>query len=151
MILYRKKLQPAPADAVQPAEASDMFTAQELMDIRDKCPALNVMLGLNYCMDSKEFYLDSLKMFADADQREQIRSTFEAHDIQNYRIAVHALKSAALTIGAVLLSDHAKALEMAAKAEDAEFIRAHHDALLEEYTEVLESIGKVIGNEDPDN
>ena len=150
MVSYRTKTAPVQT-AAEPEEKSDMFTPQELMDIRDKCPALNVMLGLNYCMDSREFYLDSLKMFADADQREQIRSTFEAQNIKNYRISVHALKSAALTIGAVLLSDHAKALEMAAKAEDVEFIRAHHDALLEEYTEVLESIGKVIGNEDPDN
>lgn len=120
-----------------------MFTAEELRDIREKCPALNVMMGLNYCMDSKDFYLDSLKLFVEADQREQIASLYAAEDIENYRIAVHALKSASLTIGAVLLSDHAKALEFAAKAGDTDFIRAHHDALLEEYTEILEGIGKV--------
>jgi HPt (histidine-containing phosphotransfer) domain-containing protein len=121
-----------------------MFTPQQMMEIREICPALNVMLGLNYCMDSKDFYLDSLKMFIDADQRDQIRDTYEAKDIENYRIAVHALKSAALTIGAVLLSDHAKALEMAARAQDTAFITAHHDALMEEYTQVLKAIGKVV-------
>ena len=76
-----------------------------------------------------------------------MQGTFEAKDIQNYRIAVHALKSAALTIGAVLLSDHAKALEMAAKAEDTSFIGSHHEALLEEYTALLDAVRKVIEHE----
>ena len=147
MVSYRKKTQPAPVSAAQENPPDDMFTAKELTDIRELCPALNVMLGLNYCMDSKDFYLDSLQMFTDADQREQIQSTYEAKDIQNYRIAVHALKSAALTIGAVLLSDHAKALEMAAKAEDTAFIGSHHEALLEEYTALLDALRKVIEHE----
>ena len=145
IVTYREKEQPHPAARKQEEEAvEDMFTTEEIHEIWEKCPALHVMTGLNYCMDSKEFYLDSLRMFLDADQREQITGAYDAKDIQNYRIAVHALKSAALTIGAVLLSDHAKALEMAAKAEDTDFIHAHHDALIEEYTQVLEGIGKVV-------
>ena len=122
----------------------DMFTIEEMQEIREKCPALNLMTGLNYCMDSKEFYLDSLKMFVDTDQREAINGYYAAEDITNYRIAVHALKSAAMTIGAVLLSDHAKTLEMAAKAGDTALIDSRHEALMEEYTEVLEGIRKVV-------
>ena len=146
MVSYREAPPPSSSSPAAPKqeENTDMFTTEELREIWEKCPALNVMTGLNYCMDSREFYLDSLKMFMEADQREQITSLYAAEDIENYRIAVHALKSSALTIGAVLLSDHAKALEFAAKANDTDFIRAHHDALMEEYTTVLEGIGKVV-------
>ena len=140
----RPKAAPEPKEPEEETTEMDMFTIEEMQDIREKCPALNLMTGLNYCMDSKEFYLESLQIFIDADQRETIAGHYAAEDITNYRIAVHALKSAALTIGAVLLSDHAKALEMAAKANDTAFIRSHHDALMEEYTEVLEGIGKVV-------
>ncbi len=53
---------------------------------------------------------------------------------------VHALKSTSLTIGAEALSAQAKALELAGKKGDADYIREHHPALLRSYTELCEQI-----------
>ncbi|MCI5612992.1 MAG: hypothetical protein MR356_01465, partial [Agathobacter sp.] len=56
----------------------------------------------------------------------------------------HALKSTSLTIGAVSVSEKAKALELEAKAENIEFIRLHHQETMEEYEELMDGIRKVI-------
>lgn len=59
--------------------------------------------------------------------------TIEHEDsLNHYRIRVHALKSTAAIIGAVSLSGLAKILEMAARGEDRERIRALHPILMEE-------------------
>ena len=57
---------------------------------------------------------------------------------------MHALKSTSLTIGAAHLSEAAKALEMAAKDGDADYIRSHHKAALDEYIELMGRIKEIL-------
>ena len=57
-----------------------------------------------------------------------------------YRIAVHTVKSKSLTIGAVSLSENAKAMEAAAKEGDSEYIDANHASLISQYRQVTEYI-----------
>ena len=99
---------------------------------------------MGYCMDSKEFYLDTLQGYADTDKRQDIQAAFDGRDIENYRILVHSLKSTSLTIGAVQLSEHAKTLEYAARDGNTDMIRERHADLMIEYTDTLEGIGKVL-------
>ena len=56
-----------------------------------------------------------------SDKAVKMSQFFEGEDWENYRTIVHALKSTSLTIGAVQLSEEAKALEMAAKEENVIF------------------------------
>ncbi|MBQ4283357.1 MAG: response regulator [Lachnospira sp.] len=51
---------------------------------------------------------------------------------EEYRIEVHALKSTAATVGALLLSKLARLLEVASKEEDVDKIKALHPILMEE-------------------
>ncbi|MBR4555627.1 MAG: response regulator [Ruminococcus sp.] len=127
----------------EPAE-EDSFTLTELYGIREKCPQLDLLMGLGYCMDSKEFYLDTLEGYLEADKRGELEKAFADRDIKNYGIIAHSLKSTSLTVGAVLLSEHAKAMEFAAKREDAGYIDNNHDELIKEYSGLLEGIGKVL-------
>lgn len=124
--------------------SEDSFTAEELRDLNLLCPQLSIVTGMGYCMDSREFYIDTLKGFVDSDRREQLQKTFDEHDMENFRICVHGLKSSALTIGAMVISEHAKALEIAAKEHDYEFIEKIYGTLALEYTQLLEGIGKVL-------
>lgn len=68
----------------------------------------------------------------------------ESKDWDNYRILVHALKSTSLTIGAVSLSEGAKALEMAAKDGDVDYILSHNQEVMEKYTGLLNVLRKVL-------
>ena len=68
----------------------------------------------------------------------------EKKDWKNYRIEVHALKSASANIGADRLSTEAKEHEDAAAAENEEFITQNSDGLLEDYRNLLSEIRVVL-------
>lgn len=106
-----------------------MFSFLAILDIG----GLNTAIGMKYCMNDVDFYLEMLDEFTESfdDRADKLISSFEKKEIDKYRIAVHSLKSASKTIGAQHLSDRAKALEDAAKDNNYEYIAAHHEELLE--------------------
>ena len=65
-------------------------------------------------------------------------------DLANYRVVVHAIKSTSLTIGAVELSEKAKALELAAADGDADYVRAHNDEMVAMYSDILHKIQEAL-------
>ncbi len=105
----------------------------------------NVDLGLDYCAGDQDFYREMLRMFRDQGQgkRDEIVSLYESGDWAEYAVKVHALKSTSLTIGAEGFSAQAKALELAGKAGDGDFIREHHAALLHAHEELCGQLAGV--------
>lgn len=93
---------------------------------------LNTAIGMKYCMNDVEFYLEMLEEFTQSSEEriEKLESALSAGDQDKYRTAVHSLKSASRTIGAEKLSETAKALEDAAKEHNSDYITAHHDELI---------------------
>ena len=85
-----------------------------------------------------------LKTFVESEKSEDIAAFYELKDLENYRIRVHALKSTAMSIGAVELSEMAKQLELAAKEENYYFIESHHSDALKEYRRILDGISGVL-------
>ena len=83
-----------------------------------------------------------LTTFADTARADKIQAAFDSGDWKNYQIVVHALKSTSLSIGATALSDRAKALELAAKDGDLDFITANHADLMTAYKKVREEIAR---------
>ena len=73
-----------------------------------------------------------------------MEKAFETNDMKQYAILAHSLKSTSMTIGAVLLSDHAKLLEFAAKEGNEEYIKKNHKSVMEEYSSLLDGIRKVL-------
>lgn len=102
--------------------------------------------GIQYCGGDREFYVELLTKFEkDAEKKKtEISNFFQKEDWRNYQILVHALKSTAKMVGAVSLSENAKAAEMAAKNQDAEYIREHHDPLLSQYDQVAHGIRDIL-------
>ena len=98
--------------------------------------------GIQYCRDDRAFYEELLIKFAEAAARKgaEIDGFFRQEDYENYAILVHALKSTAKMLGADSLSEEAKAAEAAAKAHDADYIRAHHAELMDAYQQVAQHI-----------
>jgi hypothetical protein len=68
----------------------------------------------------------------------------ETNDIQSYTICVHALKSACGFIGADVLSEAAKALEMAGKGGDLNYIQGHNSKFLTDLEILLGNVKNVI-------
>ena len=73
-----------------------------------------------------------------------METLYRAKEWDNYRIAVHSLKGNALTIGALQLSSHAKALEFAARDRRFADLDELHPAVLREYAELLTAIHRQI-------
>ena len=117
---------PVGAQTIKPADegADDAF--------------IDTKIGLEFSADDPEIYQEMLSMFAEGREEEKgkiEKALADAH-WKNYTTGVHALKSTALTIGAKTLSEQAKALEAAGKKEDADYIHAHHEAVMELYDRV---------------
>lgn len=106
-------------------------------------PELDVETGIAYCMN-EEFYEEILKEYVRLDNIDSMQQFMNAKDWDNYRTLVHALKSTSLTIGAVSLSEHAKALEMAAKDGDEDYILTNHQAVMEEYESLLDKLKAIL-------
>lgn len=103
---------------------------------------INTELGIHYCNDSTEDYLDVLRVYCDIGTAriEELRRCCRQGDWAQYTILVHAVKSTSLSIGAVTLSELAEALENAGKNQDGETIRAGNEDMLAEYSRILRVI-----------
>ena len=71
-----------------------------------------------------------------AEKLAEISALYESANWPDYAVKVHALKSTSLTIGAEELSTQAKALELAGKGGDVDYIQENHPALLRGYVEL---------------
>ena len=109
-----------------------------------KLEGLDVKIGLTYCMNEEDFYVEMLQEYIKADKLSDMKQFFAAEDWRNYKTTVHALKSTSLTIGAAHLSERAKALELAAKDGDVGYIRSHHNDTLEEYVGLIDKLKEIL-------
>lgn len=102
---------------------------------------LNVDNGILYC-GGKEEYLEVLAAYCMEGEEEQQRleDFYESRDWMNYTIVVHALKSGMKNIGADVLSEKAKALELAGKNNDIDFILGNHADMIAEYRRMVEML-----------
>jgi CheY-like chemotaxis protein len=108
---------------------------------------IDTQTGLRYCQNDEDFYRQILLNYVEngpGKLKDADRFCAE-RDFSNYEIVVHSLKSTSRMIGAAKLSDLAKALEDAAKDEDHEFIRTHHETAMAEYKRLVDGITKACG------
>lgn len=107
---------------------------------------LDVDTGLMYCMNNEEFYESIIREFRSSNKYEEIQEAFDRCDLKNYSVNVHGVKSSALTIGANKVSELAKNLEFAAKAEDVDYIKGNHYVFMRAYGELLDNLDEVYGS-----
>ena len=107
---------------------------------------LDVDTGLMYCMNNEEFYESIIREFRSSNKYEEIQEAFDRCDLKNYSVNVHGVKSSALTIGATKVSELAKNLEFAAKAEDVDYIKGNHYVFMRAYGELLDNLDEVYGS-----
>ncbi len=102
--------------------------------------------GLSYTGGDVEAYYDILSVFIKKGEEklDVIRDYYESENWKNYIIEVHALKSSSLGIGCTTLSDIAKSLEAAGKAEDYSTIHDNNAEMLSLYERVLDEGRKML-------
>jgi len=96
---------------------------------------------------SYELYQMVVKQFVLSHKacRQEILSYFEAMNIKDYTVKVHALKSSARIVGAMELSKEAEYLESCGNEENEAEIQAKTMNLLKHYDEVCDNLDKKYG------
>lgn len=107
-------------------------------------PELDVLLGLEYSISDKDFYLEMLHMFVQQSKIPQLNQYYEEENWERYHNLIHALKSTALSVGLVRLSEEARQLEYAAKRKDYEYIKAFHKEVMEYYDECIRKLNDIL-------
>ena len=100
--------------------------------------------GMDYCGGDEDFYKELLADYADNkdDKLTELKQYFDSKDLKNYEIRVHAIKSTSKLIGAMALSDEAKALEDAAKGGDESLINEKHPDFIQKYENLMKVISE---------
>jgi len=134
-IKVEKKEEPVPKE-----EEKDAVSLAELKKWKTAVPELDVLLGLEYSIGDKDFYLEMVRMFAGQSKIPKLNQHYEEADWDKYHNLVHALKSTALSIGLVRLSEEARQLEYAAKRKNYEYITINHTEVMGYYEECINKL-----------
>ncbi|MCR4991276.1 MAG: response regulator [Lachnospiraceae bacterium] len=125
--------------------AADSYDKKILSDFAKRFSFLDVATGMTYCLNSEEFYESIIKEYRTSNKYEEIQEKYDDAELEEYAVLVHGVKSTSLTIGALKVSEMAKGLEFAAKAEDIEYLKANHYAFMRAYGELLDNLDEVYG------
>lgn len=96
---------------------------------------IDVDLGMQYCGGMEDMYKEFIKMFCDRKEETQkkLQDAFDAENWKDYTTFIHALKSGSLSVGGKILSEQAKALEMAGHENKIDYIKENHHKAVELY------------------
>ena len=108
--------------------------------LSERFSMLDTKVGMGYCMEDEDFYIEMIQTYVDEDKTKVLVDSYEAEDWKNYGTYAHAIKSTSLNIGATTLSEHAKELEHAADARNLDYIKEHHQSVVEEYNAMLNQL-----------
>lgn len=102
---------------------------------------LDVEKGILYCNGIEQYQKVLRGYCEDWKQAGMLaEQSFELQDWKNYTIAVHGLKSAMKSIGAMDISEEARKLEFAGKELRIDYIMEHHSSLMEKYRNLFLSL-----------
>lgn len=126
--------------------AQEKRPKEELEQLQEWLPTVQVKLGLSYCGGKVDDYLSILKLVYESSESQlrDLKLLYEKPDLGSFTIQIHGLKGQLLNIGAKELSNDAKYLEQAGKEEDISFINANLESFVKQYRELLELLEEVL-------
>ncbi len=138
-------------DAWLPKEKKMPYVSEEGGDYVPsfEIPGIDVRVGVQMTGGNERNYLRALSAFYKdgTEKLERLAESFERGDTKNYAACAHAVKGAGASVGAVKLSSFAKALELAAKNENLNYIRKNHETFADEFRTLLSNIRYVVAPE----
>ena len=101
--------------------------------------------AMRYFTGGEEGFVELLELYyMDGTRKTELLKELAGSDLSRYRTEVHALKSAAANIGAMEVSNLARAQENAAAQGDTDFIAQQFPRLLEAHQALLARIGQFL-------
>ncbi len=126
-----------PAEKIQTQKEEECVQAESELSLEEMLPQIDIALGLEHCLDDRDFYVDVLRiLYDDADtQLADLQKMWKEKDYKNYIVQIHSLKTQLLNVGYTSLAEDARALEIAGKEERYGYIEDNQDAFVKSYTE----------------
>lgn len=145
--LYQILRRYLPESKTEKVEVSSAVAAEatSVMERIQSVKGLDVKVGLDYCMNDHDFLVEMLGEYIHSGRGQELEKLYCAEDWANYRIAVHALKSTSLTVGASELSAEARALELACAEGKIDMVKSGHDLLMSHYASLVQEIKSALG------
>lgn len=109
-------------------------------DFLKKFAFLDTEMGLICSGGSVSLYKNILEDFVIEDRTDNLKDAYSKQDWEEYRILAHSVKSGALTIGAVELSEEARSMEINAIKRDTDGILKGHNKFLKTYESMIEKV-----------
>lgn len=108
--------------------------------------AIDRELGISYCMESEELYMEVLAEFCSQMEiyMPQFEEYFTNEKWADYAVIAHAVKSNSRTIGATAFADLSFKHECAGKTEDISFIREGYAEYISTLKKLVENVKKTI-------
>ena len=102
--------------------------------------------GMNYCMNSEEFYKEILVEFSKLGNEyiSQLDEYFKNHEWKKYAIVAHSIKGNAINIGADNFSKLALKHELAGKEQNEELINAEYENFMKAIKALIEKVEKML-------
>lgn len=121
-------------------------TQTDLSFLKQALPTVEIETGLANCGHSISDYLEVLKITYTYGEKQltELYDMWKNGDYENYTIKIHSMKSTSLNLGAVSISELAKAEEMAGKSGDFSYIDTYADEFHEQYKILLQQIESVL-------
>lgn len=128
---------------------STAYVPEDLKACFSPLKHFDVDASLDYFDHSADFYMEMLKTFRQglSERRQELDKICEDRDIHLFTIHVHAIKSAAKSVGAFEFSDFAKKMEDSGHQNDWKFIAGHYkefrdytDLILKELNQCIENL-----------
>lgn len=118
-------------------QQEDVLQAYDFIDYKQ---------GMIYC-GSQENLMEVLQLHYEEGNENwhKIKKAYDDEDWKNYVIFVHGLKSSMKSVGINKLSGMAELLEMAGKEENIDYINKNNEALLSEYSRVIDGLEEIFG------
>ncbi len=122
------------------AENPEITPSEITMEKLGNIDGIDTAEGLKYCMDDEGFYLTVVGEYLKDDRSKALERNLADENFEEYRVNVHSMKSSALNIGALHLSNEAKISEQACKDGDFDLVRQRHEKLLDEYMRLVNDL-----------
>ena len=105
--------------------------------------------GVTYCAGEESFYIEITGDYAKAAEENitKLNSFREQDNFDDYRVLVHAVKSASKTIGSKELFNAAFALEKASADKDKAFMDENHEKFIDNYKDLVKKINSILNGD----
>lgn len=94
--------------------------------LKEAFPDVKTEVGLVYCSNSEDFYIELLKDLAALQKKNELQTAYDGADWKMYGIKAHALKGVAKMLGLENMREVFEDLQKAAENTDAEYIENNH-------------------------